>query len=66
MPSDYHLFTLLQNSLDGKNFASLEDLKNHLDQFFSQKPQNFYGHGIMQLLKKWRKVIEQNGTYYID
>ncbi|XP_023230347.1 histone-lysine N-methyltransferase SETMAR-like [Centruroides sculpturatus] len=65
-PSDYHLFRSLQNSLDGKNFTSLEDLKNHLDQFFSQKSQKFYEHGIMQLPERWRKVIEQNGTYYID
>ncbi|EFN67652.1 hypothetical protein EAG_11685, partial [Camponotus floridanus] len=30
----------------------------HLDQFFSEKLQNFYEHGIMQLPKRWRKVIE--------
>ncbi|KOX69783.1 hypothetical protein WN51_05068 [Melipona quadrifasciata] len=31
---------------------------SHLDQFFSQKPQNFYKCGIMELPEKWRKVIE--------
>lgn len=30
-PSDYHLFRSLQNSLNRKNFNSLEVCKNHLD-----------------------------------
>ena len=34
---DFHLFRSLQNSLNGKNFNSLEDCKWHLDQFFAQK-----------------------------
>ena len=29
-PSDFHLFRYLQNSLNGKNFSSLEDCKRHL------------------------------------
>ena len=36
-PSDFHLFRSLQNSLNGKNFNSLEDCKRHLEQFFAQK-----------------------------
>ena len=36
-PSDFHLFQSLQNSLNGKNFNSLEDCKRHLEQFFAQK-----------------------------
>ena len=36
-PSDFHLFRSLQNSLNGKNFSSLEDCKRHLEQFFAQK-----------------------------
>ena len=30
-PSDLHLFTSLWNSLNGKNFNSLEDCKRHLE-----------------------------------
>lgn len=65
-PSDYHLFRSLQNSLGGKSFPSLEELKSHLDQFFSQKSQDFYERGIMQLPERWRKVIQQNGKYFTD
>lgn len=36
-PSDYHLFRSLQNSLNGKNFDSLGDIKIHLDRFFESK-----------------------------
>ena len=33
--SDFHLFRSLQNSLNGKNFNSLEDYKRHLEEFFA-------------------------------
>jgi [histone H3]-lysine36 N-dimethyltransferase SETMAR len=38
-PSDYYLFRALQIFLDGKTFISNEEVKNHLDQFFSSKVQ---------------------------
>jgi len=37
---------------------SKEVCENHLLQFFVQKSQNFYGDGIMVLLKNWYKVVE--------
>ena len=40
-PSDFHLFRSSQNSLNGKNFNSLEDCKRHLEQFFAQKDKKF-------------------------
>ncbi|XP_060023970.1 constitutive coactivator of peroxisome proliferator-activated receptor gamma isoform X3 [Lagenorhynchus albirostris] len=45
-PLDFHLFWSLQNSLNGKNFHSLEDCKRHLEQFFAQKDKNL---GKMEL-----------------
>ena len=65
-PSDYHLFRSLQNDLNGLAVVSFDLLKNHLDDFFGQKPQNFYERGIMQLPERWQKVIDQNGQYIID
>ena len=35
--SAFHLFWPLQNSLNGKNFNSLEECKWHLEQFFAEK-----------------------------
>ena len=36
-PLDFHLFRSLQNSLNGKNFNSLQAYKRHLEQFFANK-----------------------------
>lgn len=64
-PSDYHLFRSLQSSLHDVKFDSVEACENYLVQFFAQKPQKFYTDGIMALSDKWRKVINQNGTYIV-
>ena len=40
---DFHLFQSLQNSLNGKNFNSLEDCKRRLEQFFAQKDKKVLG-----------------------
>ena len=65
-PSDFHLFRSLQNSLNGKNFNSLEDCKRHLEQFFAQKYKKFWEDGIMRLPEKWQKVMEQKGGYVVQ
>jgi len=65
-PSDYHLFRSLQNSLNRKNFDSLEACKNYLGQFIAQKDAKFWENGIMKLSQRWQKVVKQNGTYVIE
>ena len=64
--SDYYLFRSLQNSLNGKTFNDAEAVKYHLVQSFADKDQKFYERGIMKLLERWQKAIEQNGKYIID
>ena len=65
-PSDFHLFRSLQNSLNGKNFSSLEDCKRHLEQFFAQKDKKFWEDGIMKLPEKWQQVVGQKGEYVVQ
>ena len=65
-PLDFHLFRSLQNSLNGKNFNSLEDCKRHLEQFFVQKDKKFWEDGIMKLPEKWQKVVEQKSEYVVQ
>ena len=65
-PLDFHLFWSLQNSLNGKNFSSLEDCKSHLEQLFAQKDKKFWEDGIMKLSEKWQKVVEQKGKYVVQ
>ena len=45
-PLDFHLFRSLQNSLNGKNFNSLEDCKRHLNSSLLKKIKSF---GKMEL-----------------
>jgi len=68
--SDFHLFRSLQNSFNGKSFNSLVEIKNHLEKFFAEKPgkpslKRFWKDRIFKLSERWRKVVEQNGTYII-
>ena len=65
-PLDFHLFQSLQNSLNGKNFNSLEGYKRHLEQFFAQKDKKFWEDGIMKLPEKWQKAVEQKGEYVVQ
>ena len=64
--SDFHLFQSLQNSLNGKNFNSLEDCKCHLEKFFAQRDKKFWEDGIMKLPERWQKVVEQNSEYVVQ
>lgn len=64
-PSDYHLFRSLQNFLNGVTLTSKKECEKYIVQFFDQKSPKFYSDGIMALLDKWRKVIEQKGRYLL-
>ncbi|KOX76329.1 Histone-lysine N-methyltransferase SETMAR [Melipona quadrifasciata] len=62
-PSDYYLFLSLKNSLRGKSFKSISEIKTHLDEYFTSKLKQFWKEGIMRLPERWKKVIEQNSSY---
>jgi len=38
---------------------------NHLEKFFAEKPERFWKDEIFKLPERWRKIVEQNGTYII-
>ena len=59
--SDFHSFKFLQNSLSGKNFNSLVDIKNHFEKFFTEKTEKFWKNKIFKLHERWKKVVKQNG-----
>ena len=65
-PLDFHLFRSLQNSLNGKNFNSLEDCKRHLEQFFAQKDTKFWENGIMKLPGKWQNGSGRKDEYIVQ
>ena len=54
----------LQNSLQGKSFNDLEDVKKYLKNFFFLKPAKFYADGIFRLPDSWTKIINNNRSYF--
>jgi len=42
----------------------LVEVKNHLEKFFAEKPERFWK-DEEKLPERWKKVVEQNGTYII-
>jgi len=65
-PSDYYLFRALQNNLDGQRFDSMGDIQKYLENFFAQKSRGFYENGIISLLERWQKIVDQDGQYVLD
>ena len=47
-------------------FNFLEDCNRHLEHFFVQKGQKFWGDVIMKLPEKWQKAVEQSGKYVVQ
>lgn len=65
-PTDFKAFRSLQNWLNQKNFASEEELRNSLQAWMDSKPAGFWVKGIVDLPRRWAKVIEYEGDYFPD
>lgn len=65
-PTDYHLFLSLSNAIQGKTFDNQDAIDRWLNDFFKSKPEQFYAEGIRSLPKRWQKVIDCNGDYFIS
>ena len=61
--SNVYLFHSMQACLDDKVFNVVGDVKLHLTEFFNNRSQEFYTHGIMTLPERWQKVIDKSGQY---
>ena len=65
-PSDYHLFRSLQHFLRGKEFRTMDEIKENISRYFASKPPGFYVKGISRLQERWEKVLEFEGDYFVD
>ena len=65
-PFDYHPFHSLRIYLATKRFDDEENLKSDLEVFFSSLSKKFCKEGIVDLLKRWKYVIDNNGVDVID
>ena len=64
-PSDYHLFRSMEHFLRGRRFSKIEDVETGCREFFASKEPSWYQRGIELLVKRWIKVIEHNGEYFV-
>ena len=62
---DFHLFWYLHNSISGKISVPWKTIERALEQFFAYEDKVFGEDGVMKLLLKWQKVVEQNGEYIV-
>lgn len=62
-PSDYYLFRSLAHALEDKRFDDQDHLKSFIDDFFSNKSEDFYRKGILSLPERWQQVIDTDGQY---
>lgn len=63
-PSDYYLFRSMAHFLVGRDFNTSEELRKGVQEFFDSKPKEWYREGILQLAKRWFKVVDNNGLYF--
>mgnify|MGYP003564843467 CR=1 FL=1 len=62
-PSDFFLFQHLKKHLRGQHFSSKSDVEQAVREFFESQPPSFYEMAFQQLLMRWEKCIEVNGSY---
>jgi histone-lysine N-methyltransferase SETMAR len=65
-PSDYHLVLSLSNNMCGVFFNNNAELQNWLDDFFTDKPADFFKRGIENLPKRWKAVGNNVVKYIFD
>lgn len=56
-PSDYWLFADLKKMLQGKRYASNEEVIAATEAYFESKDKSFYKHGIEKWQKRWNDCI---------
>ena len=59
-PSDFWLFNHLKKHLRGLKFNSKEDLKNEVNNFFSEMDNTFFKIGFETIVDRWRKCVAVN------
>ncbi|KAK6725707.1 hypothetical protein RB195_004181 [Necator americanus] len=65
-PSGYHLFRSLQHHLKEKRYDDRDHLENDLRAFFVSKSPEFYAKGICDLVRRWQKVADVDGDYFVE
>ncbi|XP_055116353.1 histone-lysine N-methyltransferase SETMAR isoform X2 [Symphalangus syndactylus] len=64
LPTNYHVFKHLNNFLQGKRFHNQQDAENAFQEFIESRSTDFYATGINQLISRWQKCVDCNGSYF--
>lgn len=65
LPTDFHFFKRLQDTLAEQRFSNVFDLNKFIDNFIASKTAAFFRDGIRELPDRWKKVIDNNGKYFL-
>ncbi|GFV48121.1 histone-lysine N-methyltransferase SETMAR [Trichonephila clavipes] len=65
-PMDFYSFRSMQHFFTNKKFQNLDDMKNAISRYFTEKPIDFYRSGIENLHSRWQKAVANEDDYIID
>ena len=63
-PSDYHLFSHLENALKHQQFENEKEVEIWVKNFFDKKTKDFYRTGIRALPERWARCVAKEGDYF--
>ncbi len=64
LPCDYFLFPPLKKELCGHRFPNIDALKDEVDRVLHQIPVHEYRAVILDLPRRWRLCVQQQGGYF--
>ena len=62
-PSDFFLFNHLKKAQRHQQFATKEELRDSVSEFFTGKDTNYFKKAFQDLLIRWKKCVDVNGNY---
>lgn len=66
-PSDFHLFRSLKCFLRNRQFKKDDEVEAAVGQYLASKMgSDFFKKGIRKLPKRWKKVVDNQGNYFIE
>lgn len=63
-PSDFFLFNHLKKALRGQQFATKEELRDSVSEFFDGKDSKYFKKAFQDLVNRWKKCVAANGNYF--
>jgi transposase len=62
-PSDFYLFNYMKKHLRGHHFSTADDLKEAVVNYLSSLEESFFVAAFDDLVKRWKKLVANEGGY---